>query len=144
MLVLLVPSVLAGIGSAQQGDPRLTEVWEPEPSVVQPGDNATPPSDAIVLFDGTDLSAWADPDGDAPRWTVADGAMTVARGTEGLVTRRAFADVQLHIEWRTPAEVVGEGQGRGNSGVFLMGLYEVQVLDSYENRTYSNGQAGSV
>ena len=76
MLALFVPSVLAGIGFAQQGDPGLTEVWEPEPAVVQPGGNATPPSDAIVLFDGTDLSAWVDPDGNAPHWTVADGAMT--------------------------------------------------------------------
>ena len=134
---------LAVAGSAPQDDPARTEVWEPEPTVVNPGGAGVAPSDAILLFDGTDLSEWQGRDGDA-RWTVADGAMTVAAGTGDIATRRAFGDVQLHVEWRTPAEVTGEGQGRGNSGVFLMGLYEVQVLDSYDNRTYSNGQAASI
>ncbi len=144
MVSLIVPSMLAGLSLVQQGNPQATEVWEPVPAVVAPGDHQTPPSDAFVLFDGTDLSEWRTLDGGAPGWSVADGAVTVVAGAGNIETRRAFGDVQLHLEWRAPAEVVSEGQGRGNSGVFLMGLYEVQVLDSYRNRTYSNGQAGSV
>lgn len=136
-------TLLVAAAPLQQGDPRLTEVWEPVPPVVDPGDETTAPSDAVVLFDGTDLSAWEGRDGNAA-WTVADGVLTVAAGTGDIRTRRAFGDVQLHLEWRAPAEVAGEGQERGNSGVYLMGLYEVQVLDSYDNRTYSNGQAGSI
>ncbi|MGD2124167.1 MAG: DUF1080 domain-containing protein [Gemmatimonadota bacterium] len=124
--------------------PEETEVWEPEPGLVTPGRQGTPPSDAIVLFDGTDLGMWTHEDGREAEWTVEDGVVTVAPGTGDIRTRQGFGDVQLHIEWRAPAEVVGEGQGRGNSGVFLMERYEVQVLDSYENRTYSNGQAGSI
>ena len=125
--------------------PAETEVWKPVPATVDPGrrGHGRPPSDAIVLFDGTDLSEWRGRDGEAG-WKVADGAMTVVPGTGNLTTKRGFGDVQLHIEWRTPTEIVGESQGRGNSGVFLMGLYEVQVLDSFENPTYVNGQAASV
>lgn len=145
MLPPLLPTVLAATTALlQQGDPAATEVWEPEPAVVTPGAFGQPPSDAIVLFDGDDLSEWTDANGGEARWAVADGAVTVVAGTGSLVSKRAFGDLQLHIEWRTPAKVVGEGQGRGNSGVFLMGRYEVQVLDSYQNRTYSNGQAGSI
>lgn len=144
MLTPLVPTVLAAMTLVQQGNPAATEVWEPVPPVVQPGAFGAPPSDAIVLFDGTGLSEWTDAQGGAARWTVADGAVTVAAGTGSLVSRRSFGDIQLHLEWRTPAVAVGEGQERGNSGVFLMGRYEVQVLDSYQNRTYSNGQAGSI
>lgn len=125
-------------------DPALTEVWEPEPRVVTPGEIMGPPSDAIVLFDGTDLSAWQHKDGSDVRWSASDGAMTVVAKSGDIQTRQGFGDVQLHIEWRTPATVEGAGQGRGNSGVFLQGLYEVQVLDSFENRTYSNGQAASL
>ena len=133
-----------GWACAQEpGVPEATEVWEPEPAVVTPGTDGAPPSDAIVLFDGSDLSQWRAADGEA-RWQVDDGVMTVVPGTEDIRTRRPFGSVQLHVEWRTPAQVEGEGQGRGNSGVFLMGLYEVQVLDSHQNRTYSNGQAGSI
>ncbi len=124
--------------------PEETEVWDPEPTVVDPGRDGGPPSDAIVLFDGTDLSAWEREDGSAPGWAVGDGAMTVTAGTGNIRTRQGFGDIQLHLEWRTPTTLEGEGQGRGNSGVFFMERYEVQVLDSYENRTYSNGQAGSV
>jgi hypothetical protein len=127
------------MASVQQGDPKATEVWSPVPPVVRPGEGAAPPSDAIVLFDGRDLSEWRE-----PLWKVEDGAVTVVAKTGSLVTRRAFGDVQLHIEWRTPAAVEGEGQGRGNSGIFLMERYEVQVLDSFENSTYVNGQAGSI
>ncbi|HJS73197.1 MAG TPA: DUF1080 domain-containing protein [Vicinamibacteria bacterium] len=124
---------------SQEGDPKATEVWAPVPAVVRPGSGAAPPSDAVVLFDGESLAEWRD-----PKWKLEDGAVTVVAGTGSLVSRREFGDVQLHIEWRTPAKVEGEGQGRGNSGVFLMERYEVQVLDSYENETYVNGQAGSI
>ena len=123
--------------------PEDTELWKPVPAVVDPGRHGQAPADAIVLFDGAGLSEWQGRDG-APRWQVEDGAMTVRPGTGSLTTKRGFGDVQLHIEWRTPTEIVGESQGRGNSGVFLMGLYEVQVLDSWENPTYVNGQAASV
>ena len=137
-------SETAGPPSGQEEvDPSLTEAWEPVPAKIEPGDAGEAASDAIVLFDGTDLSEWRGKDG-PPGWKVEDGAFTVVAETGDLTTRRAFGDVQLHLEWRSPAKVVGEGQGRGNSGVFLMGLYEVQILDSYENRTYSNGQAGSI
>ncbi len=124
--------------------PEDTEVWEPEPPVVVPGRDGAPPSDAIVLFDGSDLSQWSADSGGAAGWRVADGAMTVVPGSGSIRTRQGFGDVQLHIEWRSPAEVSGEGQGRGNSGVYFMERYELQVLDSYENRTYSNGQAGAI
>lgn len=122
-----------------------SEVWEPVPPVVAapPGEA---PSDAIVLFDGTDLSAWESAkDGGEAKWAIeADGALTVVPGAGGIRTKQAFCDVQLHVEWRSPSEVKGEGQGRGNSGVFLQERYEIQVLDSYENETYPNGQAASV
>ena len=129
---------------AAEDDPTLTEVWEPEPAVVSPGAGSAPPSDAVVLFDGTDLSAWQHADGRDAEWSVAGGAMTVTPKSGDIQTRQDFGDVQLHIEWATPSVVEGEDQGRGNSGVFLQGLYEVQVLDSYNNRTYSNGQAASL
>ena len=133
--------VLGAVGTVimcqPQGDPALTEVWEPVPAIVDASAGRLP-SDAIALFDGTGLSAW---NGD---WKLEANAVTVVPGTGNLVTKRAFGDVQLHIEWRTPSVIEGEGQGRGNSGVFLMERYEVQVLDSYENTTYSNGQAGSI
>ena len=125
--------------------PEDTEVWEPEPPIVTPGATSQqPPSDAIVLFDGSDLSSWVGQEGDEAQWKVEDGAMTVVKGTGAIRTRQGFGSAQLHIEWRTPSEVVGESQGRGNSGIFLQDRYEVQVLDSYNNRTYSNGQAGSI
>lgn len=126
--------------------PEMTEIWDPEVPVVTPGEKPTDaPSDAIVLFDGTDLSReWTNGDGGEPGWKVADGCVTVERGTGIIQTKRVFEDFQLHIEWRSPAEVVGESQGRGNSGVFLQKRYEVQVLDNYNNRTYRNGQAGSL
>ena len=126
-------------------DPKDTEVWEPEPKVVTPGKNLSdPPSDAIVLFDGKNLDNWVGKDGKIAKWTVADGAMTVAKGAGDVKTKQTFGDMQLHIEWRTPVKVEGEGQGRGNSGIFLSEKYELQILDSYNNRTYSNGQAGSI
>lgn len=129
---------------AQIKDPKATEVWEPEPRVVTPGTSTAPPSDAIILFDGSNLDGWTNGKGEAAGWTVADGAMTVVKGTGDVKTKRKFGSCQMHIEWRTPEVIEGKGQGRGNSGVFLSDTYEVQVLDSYKNRTYSNGQAASI
>lgn len=126
-------------------DPKTTEVWEPEPKVVSFNAEQLP-SDAIVLFDGTDLGAWvSSKDSMAAGWKInEDGTMTVVAGTGDIETRQHFGSVQLHLEWSAPDIVEGEGQGRGNSGVFLQNRYEVQILDSYQNRTYSNGQAASV
>jgi len=115
---------------------------EVEPPIIQPGTAGGPPSDAIVLFDGKNLSAWRGEKEGEPKWVVADGAMQV-NGTGSIMTREEFGDCQLHVEWATPSEVKGDGQGRGNSGVYLQGRYEIQVLDSYQNKTYPNGQAGS-
>ena len=116
-----------------------------EPTIVAPGKNSSePPSDAIVLFNGQNLSRWQSADSTAAKWKVIDGYAEVAPGTGDIQTRDKFGDFQLHIEWATPAVPKGEGQERGNSGVFLMGRYEIQVLDSYENKTYYHGQAGSV
>lgn len=137
MLPLTAFGMISIVMSQPQEDPTLTEVWEPVPAVVNASAGHAP-ADAIVLFDGTDLSAWH---GD---WKLDGDAVTVAPGAGNLVTKRAFGDVQLHLEWRTPSVVEGEGQERGNSGVFLMERYELQVLDSYENTTYANGQAGSI
>lgn len=122
----------------------VTELWEPVPRAVEAGTNGAPPSDAIVLFDGNHLDQWESVKSGGPQWEVTDDQLVVVPGTGNLRTRQAFGDVQLHIEWRTPPVVAGEGQDRGNSGVFLMERYEVQVLDSFENKTYPNGQAASV
>ena len=126
--------------------PEATEFWEPEPRVVTPGtSNHLPPSDAVVLFDGTNLDQWkAQKDGGAAPWKIEDGAFTVVPRTGGIESKESFGDAQIHLEWRSPSVVKGESQGRGNSGFFLMGKYEIQILDSYNNRTYSNGQAASV
>jgi hypothetical protein len=109
-----------------------------EPPVINPG---PPPSDAIVLFNGKDLAQWRGEKGDA-QWKLEDGAMEV-NGTGSLISRETFGDCQLHIEWATPAEIKDEGQNRGNSGVYLLGRYEIQILDSYNNKTYPDGQAGA-
>ena len=112
--------------------------WQ-EPPVVTPGEtNNAPPSDATVLFDGTSLEAWEGGD----KWLIQDG-VAIPRQTQ-IVSKQHFGDMQLHVEWSAPTEIRGEGQGRGNSGIFLMNLYEVQVLDSYENKTYFDGQAASI
>ncbi|MBX3747267.1 MAG: DUF1080 domain-containing protein [Verrucomicrobiae bacterium] len=116
-----------------------------EPRVVTPGatfsHGAPPPSDAVVLFDGRDLSAWVGPRGSAPAWKVENGYAEVRGG--GITTREEFGDIQLHIEWAAPAEVTGQDQGRGNSGVYFQGRYEIQVLDSFENPTAPTGQAAA-
>ena len=102
------------------------------------------PSDAVVLFDGKDLSKWKSQKGGGPApWKVEGGYFEVAKGTGGIQTKDGFGDCQLHVEWMSPNPPVGEGQDRGNSGVFLMGIYEVQVLDSYQSKTYADGQAGA-
>ena len=113
------------------------KVWA-EPTRIDPGPPGGSPSDAVVLFDGKDLSAWEGAD----NWLVADGIATANGGS--ISTRQAFGDCQAHVEWASPAEVSGEGQGRGNSGFYLQGLYEVQVLDSFDNVTYFDGQAGAI
>ena len=116
------------------------KAWK-EPKVLTPGAApGDPPSDAIILFDGKDLTKEFV---DAEEWTVADGVATVA-GKKSVKTRRSFGSCQLHLEWATPAKVSGTGQGRGNSGAYLMNIYEVQILDSYENETYFDGQAASI
>ncbi len=117
----------------------------PMAPVVKPGNAGAPPSDAIVLFDGKDLSKWRSQKGGGPAmWKVENGYMEVVKGTGGIQTEQGFGDCQLHIEWMAPKPPVGESQDRGNSGVFLMGMYEVQVLDSYESRTYADGQAAAL
>jgi hypothetical protein len=135
-----------------QVDPKwkIHDPDRPLPAVVDPGISSTqdsagrPPSDAVVLFDGKDLSKWAHKDGSPARWKVESGYLETVPKTGYIYTREAFGDCQLHVEFAEPVPPKGESQGRGNSGVFLMGLYEIQVLDSYENRTYADGQAAAV
>jgi hypothetical protein len=134
--------------------PEATEVWTPVPAVVTPGaTDAAAPSDAIVLFDGKSIDQWVSAqDGSPAQWVVSDGVMTVkkASGVGNIQTRRTFKNFQLHVEWKIPENITGSGQARGNSGVFLASTgpgddgYELQVLDSYNNLTYVNGQAGSM
>ena len=143
LTVFSCAAVVSSSLSAQEPGPFAAP--KTEPAIVTAGKtNADPPSDAIVLFGGKDLSRWRSQDGTPAKWTIRDGYVEVAPGTGDIVTADKFGDVQLHIEWATPAVVKGEGQERGNSGVFFMDRYEVQVLDSYENKTYYHGQAGAV
>lgn len=120
----------------------------PRPPVVDPGPerpSVAPPADAVVLFDGRDLAEWQKADGSPARWRVRDGYMEVVGGSGNVLSRRAFGDVQLHLEWATPSPAAARvGQARGNSGVFLMGYYEIQVLDSWRNETYTDGQAAAI
>ena len=128
-----------------QGDPAITEVWNPVPKIIIPGAKSSDaPSDAIVLFDGKNTSAWTQVNGKDFSWKVDSGFMMVNPRTGDIKTKQGFGSCQLHIEFRTPFVVKGESQGRGNSGIFFMSRYELQVLDNYNNRTYSNGQAGSI
>jgi hypothetical protein len=147
---------LAGFALVGGSSAQTTKTWKPHdmdrpvPVVVEPGTASTeekagrPPADAVVLFDGKDLSKWAQKDGSEAKWKVGDGYFEAVPKAGYIYTKQAFGDCQLHVEWRTPSPAKGTGQDRGNSGVFLMGLYEIQVLDSYENRTYADGQAAAV
>jgi len=145
--------LLIGAACAQEiAKPQDSEQWSPKPAVVAPGPTSSaPPSDAIVLFDGKSLDQWVSTNDKSPaRWTVANGAFTVNKPTGNIETRRSFKNYQLHLEWRVPAGIKETGQSRGNSGVFLASTgpgdagYELQILDSYNNETYVNGQAGSL
>jgi len=141
-LLLAVQFVLA----QNKMKPEETEVWEPEPRLVHPGIYNAPPSDAIVLFDGSDFSKWRNERTQSPvGWTLnPDRSMTIKPGSGSIETLEEHGSIQLHIEWKSPTNTQGKGQLRGNSGIFFQRRYEVQVLNSYQNRTYSNGQAGSI
>ena len=157
LFVLASVVLLVALLSAQEQakpKPEETEVWEPVPAVVTPGATCNaPPSDAIVLFDGKNLDEWVSAQDHTPaKWIVGDGIITVSKekGVGNIETKRRFKNYQLHIEWRIPENITGSGQARGNSGVFLASTgpgddgYELQVLDSYNNKTYVNGQAASI
>ena len=140
---------LATFAQDKEYTPEDTEVWEPVPEVVVPGPtDDQPPADAVILFDGTNMDAWKIPEN--TQWEVQDGIMTVVPSEEKLEiptsiqTKQSFGDIQLHVEWRAPTEVSGDGQRRGNSGIFLQGRYELQIQDNYNNPTYVNGQAASI
>jgi hypothetical protein len=148
---------LFGLAAAVQtpGGSRAAELqkWgvhdttRPMPPEVDPGPAGAPapvPSDAIVLFNGKDLSGWTTSKGAPAKWVVKDGVMEAVKGAGSIQTERVFGDCQLHVEWASPAPAVGAGQDRGNSGVFLMNIYEVQVLDSYQSKTYADGMAASL
>jgi hypothetical protein len=151
LLALICAHCFPTISTAQMnGHWKPFDPDRPPPPVIVPGTASTqsdpghPPSDAVVLFDGKDLSHWVGADGQPAKWKVADGYFEVVPQSGGILTRQAFGDCQLHIEFAEPIPAVGEGQHRGNSGVFLMGLYEIQVLDSYQAKTYPDGQAGAL
>jgi len=161
MQFILAPAVALAFASsspragaqADAGDPKATEQWQPVPALVSPGAGpGAPPSDAIVLFDGRNLDQWvaASADHSPARWKVANGVLTVDKSAGNIETKRQFKNYQLHLEWRIPKGITGSGQMRGNSGLFLASTgtgdagYEVQILDSYRNDTYVNGQAASV
>lgn len=152
-LIALALFTYTTIAAQDQPKPELTEKWEPVPPIVTPSDNtSSPPSDAIILFDGKNLDQWVSVnDANIPaQWIVADGAFTVKKKTGNIQTKRTFTDYQLHLEWRIPENITGAGQARGNSGLFLASTgpgdegYEIQILDSYNNKTYVNGQAASI
>ena len=153
--VVLLATAFAALGLSCSARSQAVTDWpihsmsRPRPPVIDPGpytQPTPPPSDAIVLFDGRDLSNWhtADSSGGPAGWKVEHGYMEVVGGAGSIASRRGFGDVQLHVEWATPNPPTGEGQERGNSGVYLMSTYEVQVLDSYQNITYADGQAAAI
>ena len=156
-MTLILPAQQPGTQNHARQDgakPQDTEVWEPEPRMITPGSvDSAPPSDAIVLFDGSNLDQWVNTADKSPaNWIVSNGVMTVSKvkGAGNIETKRSFHNYQLHIEFKIPANVTGTGQLRGNSGVFLASTgrgdagYELQILDAYHNKTYANGQAGSM
>ena len=159
VLLAMTPSLYGQRSSSQNGDQRApaakpedTEVWEPVPPIVTPGvNNASPPSDAIVLFDGKNLEAWVSAEDHSPaKWIVGNGVVTVNKSAGNIETKQSFRNYQLHLEWKVPEDITGSGQSRGNSGLFLASTgpgdagYEMQILDSYNNKTYVNGQAASI
>jgi hypothetical protein len=144
LVSILAVFLIQTVSFGQITDPKATEVHFPQPKKVTPGEGTGAPSDAIVLFDGTSMNEWQHLDGGEAKWDMKDSAMTVVKSSGNIKTKRQFGDMQLHLEFRTPAIVKGEGQLRGNSGVFFQERYEVQVLDNYGNKTYSNGQVGSI
>lgn len=154
MRQLILPFVaLVAVIAVNDADAQPSTRWpihspdRPQPRVVKPPANqwtVAPPADAVVLFGGTDLSKWKKDDERAAGWKIENDFMEVVPGAGGIMTRDGFGDAQLHVEWAAPLPAEGESQERGNSGVFLMGRYEVQVLDSYNNVTYPDGQAGAV
>jgi len=160
LLALLLPLSLPGnvlcdreaVNALAQVDTRwkIHDANRPLPPTVDPGTASTPevpgrpPSDAIVLFEGKDLSQWVSKDGGPAKWKVENGYAEVVAKTGNISTKEAFGDCQVHVEFAEPVPPKGESQERGNSGVFLMGLYEIQVLDSYENKTYADGQVSAV
>ncbi|MFL5789821.1 MAG: DUF1080 domain-containing protein [Flavisolibacter sp.] len=150
---LLVSFTTISVVAQEKAKPEDTEVWSPIPRMVTPGKIiGEPPSDAIVLFNGKDLSQWVSSNDTAQsaNWTVSDGVITVNKTSGNIQTKQSFTDYQLHLEWKVPTNITGTGQGRGNSGLFLASIgkgdagYEMQIMDSYNNPTYVNGQAGSV
>jgi hypothetical protein len=152
-LATTILCVAAPVAAAQQplGDWAIHDRNRPAPRAVDPGTASTqdrtgrPPSDAVVLFDGKDLSQWkSQKDGGPAKWKVENGTFEVVKETGGIETVQPFGDCQLHVEWAAPSPAVGQDQDRGNSGVFLMGQYEVQVLDSYQSQTYPDGQAAAL
>lgn len=152
LFLTVVFAVTLSVAIAQKQEevkmvPAMTEIWDPEVPVVDPGQTPMDaPSDAIILMgENIDLGyEWTNDKGEVPGWKWENGVATVVKGSGVIKTKRQFEDFQLHVEWRSPEEVVGESQGRGNSGIFLQELYELQVLDNFNNRTYRNGQAGSI
>jgi hypothetical protein len=151
-VLLVAASAAAGDGTKGPSDWPIHDETRPQPPVVAPGAASTPdqpgqpPADAVVLFDGKDLSTWRATKGGGPAgWRVEKGYMEVVPGAGNIETKQVFGDCQLHVEFMEPTPAKGEGQGRGNSGVFFGGQrYEVQVLDSYQNRTYPDGQAAAL
>ncbi|MEP7269935.1 MAG: DUF1080 domain-containing protein [Acidobacteriota bacterium] len=141
--LVLVPALMVGTLFVMEGR---SQIKPPDvaPKVVDAGPIGGPPADAIILFNGKDLSQWKSANAGEAKWLVKDGAMEVVAKTGDIVSKPEFGDMQLHVEWATPAVVQGTSQGRGNSGIFLQGIYEVQVLDSFNNTTYFHGQAGAV
>lgn len=151
MGLIAIAATTGNPGGRGQSQPStqwgIHDMNRPLPPAVNPGPAGPPvpaPSDAVVLFDGKDLSQWADGKGMPARWKVENGYMEVVAKTGSIQTRKGFGDCQLHVEWAGPLTAKGESQERGNSGVFLMNTYEVQVLDCYENKTYADGMTASV
>ncbi len=146
LVLALLPTLAIAQAPNPPIKPELTELWTPVPRKVTPGAlPGQPPSDAIILFNGRDLDNWESINGGKAEWTVGKDDFFVAPKAAGIRTKEKFGDVQLHVEWMIPVLPANRtGQDRGNSGIFLQGLYEIQVLDTLDNPTYVNGQAGSI